>query len=310
LIPFTQEQEVMNRAVRCLLVVALLGAPALAQDKFTIRLKTSAKGDIIQVSEKLAFTEKSTLTVMDKPQLTDKDKIWFGAFMEEIIEKEPGKMPAKLKRTYQKAEMTIQGKKFTPSVIGKEVLIDLTGPAPVCTMDGKELAGDDLVFMAEGLKDRTSQKDENGTFEQIILPKNPVAVGETWKPDMAALLKKMSEDAPMTFDAANSTATGKLLKAYTKDGRQFGAFEVALSLTLTKVGPGPMAFDLDRSSTLKITMRRDGCIDGTSITGTKEMILDTKMAGVMKGADGVQVKLDGIAKFNGSKTVEDSIDKK
>ena len=87
----------MNRALCCIHLVALIGAPALAQEKFTIRLKTNAKGDIIQVSEKLAFTEKSTLTVMDKPQLTDKDKIWFGAFTEEIIEKEPGKMPTKLK---------------------------------------------------------------------------------------------------------------------------------------------------------------------------------------------------------------------
>jgi hypothetical protein len=41
-------------------------------------------------------------------------------------------------------------------------------------------------------------------------------VGETWKPEMAALLKKMTEEAQMTFDEANSTATGKLLKAYKK----------------------------------------------------------------------------------------------
>jgi hypothetical protein len=81
-------------------------------------------------------------------------------------------------------------------------------------------------------------------------------------------------------------------------------------LTLTKVGAAPMTFDLDGSSMMKITMRRDGCIDGTLTTGTKEMLLESRMAGMMKGANGAEVKLDASAKFNASKTVEDSISKK
>ncbi len=300
----------MNSAVSGITLAALLAAPAVAQEKFTIKLHTNAKGDVIQVSEKIALIEKSTLTVMDKPQATGKEKVWSATFKEEIIEKEPGKMPTKVKRTYQKAEMTFQGRKIAPSLIGKEVLIDLSGPNPAFNIDGKELTGDDLLFMAEGLKDRASQKEEDRSFENFILPKNPVAVGETWKPDLPALLKKMSEDVPITFDPANSTATGKLLKAYKKNGRQFGAFEVAMDLTMAKVGIGPMTFALDGSSNMKLTMRFDGCIDGASASGTKEMILESKMAGKMKNADGVEVKLDGSAKINGKKTAEDSIGKK
>jgi hypothetical protein len=203
--------------------------------------------------------------------------------------------------------MSIHGKKTTPSFFGKEILIDFSGTSQEFTMDGKELIGDELAFMKEQFKDR--KKDES--HDELLLPKTPVAVGETWKPDVAALVKDLAAATDqLTVDPAKSTASGKLLKAYKKDGKQFGVFEVEMSFALSKVGAGPMAIDLDATSVATMTVHFDSCVDGTLHTGTMETKIDMKMVGSLKAPNGVEVKLDGDLKINGSKTLEDLTGKK
>jgi hypothetical protein len=294
----------MNCTVLSIMLVVLFGVPAPAQEKITLKLKRDAKGDVTQTTEKDAETGKMTFTVMGMAQPKDQDKASSWTFKEEIIDKETGKKATKLKQTYQQAEMNVEGKKITPSFIGKEILIDLSGDTQKFTVDGKELTGDDLAFMNEQFKDRKSKKDESN-IDELMLPKNAVAVGETWKPDVAAIVKDMAGETRLTCDAAKSTAVGKLLKAYKKEGKQFGIFEVEMKFALTKVGAGPMAIDLDATSVMTMTIHFDGCIDGTLHTGTMDMKMAMKMAGSLKTPNGVEVKLDGDIKRTASKTDED-----
>jgi hypothetical protein len=67
-------------------------------------------------------------------QPKDEDMSMSSTFKEEILEKEPGKRASKLKRTYQKAELTKKGNKIVPSFLGKEVLIDRSDAGTKFTM--------------------------------------------------------------------------------------------------------------------------------------------------------------------------------
>jgi hypothetical protein len=298
----------MKHTILSILLIGLLGVPAFAQEKFTIKLKKGAAGDIIQFTQTEIQTGKSTFTVMGMAQPKDIDKSVSMTYKEEIIEKEAGKKATKLKQTFQKAEMTVNGKKINPSFIGKEVLLDRTGANCRFTVNGVELTGDDLVFMKKQFKDTTNKDD--GPGDELWLPTVPVAVGDTWKPDMAAIAKDASESEGVTIDAAKSTAVGKFLKAYKKDGKQFGVFEIEMKATVIKVGAGPMAIDLDPTSWAKMTMRWDCCIDGTLNTATKEMIAEKKMVGTQKGPNGAEIKFDINAKNKTTDIKEDLTGKK
>src|SRR5450631_2751597 len=125
--PPTSRRTTMRLAVLPFLLIALLAAPAAGQEKVAIKIKKETKGDVMQTTEK--DTEKGVMsfTVMGQAQKKDEDKSNASTFKEVILEKELGKRATKIKRSYEKAEGTRDGKKITPSYVGKEVLIERTG---------------------------------------------------------------------------------------------------------------------------------------------------------------------------------------
>src|SRR5205085_323768 len=107
--------------------------------------------------------------------------------------------------------------------------------------DGKELSKDDAAAMA---KEFNKEKDDEDELDQLVLPKNAVAVGETWKLQMSAILKQISQEDKLVLDAANASGMGKLVKAYKKDGRQFGVMEFSMELPIKQVGEAGSRLDL------------------------------------------------------------------
>jgi hypothetical protein len=298
----------MKRAITALFLAGFLASVSAAQEKFTIKIKNDSKGDVTRASDTGTETGKMSFSVGGKSQAKDEDKKKSMVFKEEILEKEPGKRAAKMQRTYEKAEMTANGKKITPSFIGKPMLIERAGKEYHFTVAGKKLEGDDLAFMKEEFKEK--EKDAESKLEQLMLPKQPVAVNETWKLDVAALQKEFGEDSGMTIDLAKSTGAGKLIKAYKKDGKQFGAMEYDITMALTKIAAGPgMAIELDNTSSLKMTIKFDGCIDGSLNTGVMDMKMEMKMVGALN-ANGVEVKVDAKMTKSDSRTQEDLTGKK
>jgi hypothetical protein len=295
----------MLRTIVAFVLAGLLIAPAVAQEKYTVKIKKEAKGDVVKATETDSETGKMKITVngMDMPK--DENKGRSSAFTEKILEKEPGKRSTKFERTYTKAEMTIDGNKTTPSFIGKTVLIERTGAGYKFSVGGKALEGDDAKFFTDEFKDK--KKDEDDDIEKALLPTEPVAVNGTWKPDVALLVKELmkSDDTPLNVDTAKSTASGKLTKAYKQGGKQFGAVEIELNMPLKEIGAGAMKIALEGGSFVKIIFRFDGCIDGSSNNGKMDMAMDMKMIGTLKTPDGVEVKLDAVMKKNASKTQED-----
>ncbi len=172
------------------------------------------------------------------------------------------------------------------------------------TVAGKELTGDDASFLSEEFQGKNSKKEDDA-IEDLVLPKNAVAVGESWTPDIAAVAKDFTKAANMDIDAAKSTSSGKLLKAYKKDSKQFGVFEIELNLALTKIAAGPTPIELNPGSMAKVTFKFDGCIDGSVKTGTMEMNLDMQMVGALKTPEGIEVKIDAKMKKSASKALVD-----
>jgi hypothetical protein len=296
------------RTIVAFVFAGLLAVPAAAQDKFTIKIKKDAKGDVIKATESETETGKMKITVGGMEMPKDESKSHSCAYTEKILEKEPGKRASKLERTYTKAEMTKDGNKITPAFVGKTVLIERSGKAYKFTSGGKELTGDDATFLNEEFKDKSKDNDEEEALEKAMLPKEAIAVNGTWKPDIALFVKEMmkSEDTPLDIDAAKSTATGKLLKAYKQDGKQFGAVEIEMNMPLNSIPAGPnMKIVMEAGSNIKITFRFDGCIDGTSNSGKMDMVMEMKMVGTLKAGD-AEVKVDGTMKKTGTKTQEEA----
>ncbi len=294
----------MLRAIAPILLAGLLAAPVAAQEKYTIKIRKDAKGDVVKVTETDSEKGKMKITVMGMDMPKDEDKGMSAAFTEKIIEKEAGKRATKIERTYTKAELTRDGSRITPSFVGKTVVVERTDKAYKFTVDGKELSGDDAKFLTEEFKDK--KKDDDSDLEHLLLPKEAVAVNGTWKPDVAAVVKEMMKDAeaPLSVDAAKAMATGKLLKAYKQDGKQYGIIEIEMTLPLKEIGAGAMKIAMEAGSNIKLTFRFDGCIDGSSNSGKMDMVMDMKMIGTLKTPDGVEVKLDGNVRKNASKTQE------
>src|SRR5207302_951241 len=71
-----------------------------------------------------------------------------------------------------------------------------------------------------------------------LLPKTAVRVGQSWTADPAAFVKEMQRSGQVMVDGARAEASGKLLRAYRKEGRQYGLLELRVSVPVLSLGTG------------------------------------------------------------------------
>lgn len=163
------------------LVVGFTAGAVLAQDgPVTIKLKKAGPGDVVKETKSETGKTKVVISVMGMDQNKDEDTVSKMTFTDEVIEKPAGAVkPTKLKRVYDKAELTKDGAKVELGLDGKTVLIEKKGDAYAFTIDGKAVDGTaaDLLKKEFGAK-KTSTEDD-------FLPGKPVKVGDTWKVDVS-----------------------------------------------------------------------------------------------------------------------------
>ena len=85
------------------------------------------------------------------------------------------------------------------------------------------------------------------------------------------------------MDKDKLEATGKLVKTYKKDGKQFGVIDLKVSAPITGLGEKSPVKVKDGS--MVVTMAGDGCIDGTSAEGKSTMVMKFTVEGGVQGAD-------------------------
>lgn len=254
----------------CVVGTLFLGVEARTAETYTITVKRVAKGDVLMVARDA--TDESKVTVDDgKGNILNneaKKETQVNKYREEILEKVEGKKPTKVRRVYEKAQLTTGATTTDLPYHGKTVLIEKKGPKFRFQIEG----GNELVGEAARLlsKEFDKENDDDKDLSQLVLPKTPVAVNDTWKLDMQAIAKELASDKDaqtIEFDFAKAAGTGKLLKAYKKDGRQFGEMLYQMEVPIVALGAGAQKVVMQPGTKLAVQVKVDACIDGTAHTG-------------------------------------------
>lgn len=251
-----------------------LGGATAADEAITIKMKKPGKGEVVKESK----TDSTTVTVTAVANGMDikqefKDTSTF-AYTEEVLDRPDGaKRATKLKRTYEKAEGQDKGQAADYQLAGKTVVIEKGKDKYTFGIDGKPLTGQ----AADKLDKEFNKKKSDTEMEDVVLPKKPVKVGDSWDIDAKQLVEAFAEDG-MELDTKKVKGTGKLVKVYDKGGCKNGVMEITIELPLLKMATGPGdAKALTAGSFMKLEMTADGCIDGTVSGGT----MTGKMTGLM-----------------------------
>ncbi len=272
----------MRRFLGAGLVLGLLTAVGLAQDgPVTINISKGEVGNVTRETKSDAFATKISITAMGQTMDKAEARTIKMEFTDEVLEKAAGsKKPTKTKRTIISAEATEDGQPKDIGLAGKTILIETKDNKTTYTFaDGSKLSEDQLKFLDANQKDDGRERPE---FDEVILPKNPVKAGETWKIDTAAIAKVFDDN--FVIDTAKSTATGTLTKVYDKGGRKFGVLDIKLDLVVSRLGQGAQAIPLKDGSKMQVEGILDICIDGTAEAGTMTMTMKGDFEGEFMGA--------------------------
>jgi hypothetical protein len=261
----------MRKACWLAALAVALGPLTAAAQEYAIKIKRPGLGDKTraQVSDdfKLGFKllDNAGNVVME----ADETKAHKFVFRDVGLERAAaGEDLVRIKRHYEHAERTVKGTRETLPYQGKTVLIEKKDGKFQFQIEGGEvLEGKD----AEELNEEFNKGDFRKLTTEHFLPRQAVKVNEAWKYDVAPLAKAFSNDGKTVIDEAKSTGSGRLLKAYTKDGRQFGVIELTMEFPVTHfIHDGNKVPTKEGKFTIKL--QADTCIDGTldesRLTGT------------------------------------------
>ena len=254
----------MFRAVPASLVafglLAFTGAFA-ADDTYTLKLYKSKKGD--KAEHEKSETNKTSVNYTAGGM--NKAEEFVGGrkevFTEEILEKKEGdKRATKLTRTYTVAEKTEKGATTKTVYAGQTVLVEKKGDKFELSIKGKVLKEDE----AKELFRHFNKKDDEPQ-NQDLLPSGPIKVGGSWTvpADKSEKMFKTLGADKMKPDVKKSRIEGKLLKAYKKDGAQFGVLELTITVFITEMDLGGQTVKTSTDSKLVFKATIDTCIDGT-----------------------------------------------
>lgn len=239
----------------------LRGDPAAT---YTIKVRDEEVGDRAVVSRVVSTSTTGTTAKQGTTLKKEQKESERHEFTETIITKPAGAIkPTKLTRAYRLAERTgADGKVKTLSYQGKTLTIEkgAGGMYTVKSDDGKPLPKDEAGPLTSEFN-----KGDKLINTQSLMPKAPVKIGEEWTPDAEAV-RKMLAALPFPADPDRSKITGRLARAYTRDGKQWG--EIVLRLDIAVGGP---TVSPGGAGTITGEMTFDTPIDGSSHEGTMKM---------------------------------------
>ncbi|MCE9560655.1 MAG: hypothetical protein K8U57_01245 [Planctomycetes bacterium] len=227
---------------------------------YTIKLRdqqTGDKTDIVKTrsGSMSATTANATTTVKEKSKFE---------YTESVIETAPGEpRPTKVSRAYKVAEKADQkGDMHNLSYAAKTVTIEKYAKGYKITADGKSLPVQEQVELGDDIA------GGRGNFDGM-LPKSAVKVGEEWTVDIAAV-KGISGKMPFEYHKEKSKITGKLVRAYKKDGQQWGVIDWKIALVFDTHAPNGSPI----RGSLPSQMIYDTVIDGSARAGTLKITMN------------------------------------
>jgi len=266
-------------------LVLALGPLTVAAQEYAIKLKRPGLGDKTRTEVtddfKLEFKiADNNGNVVMEAQETKTHKF---VFREVGLERAAGSEDlVRLQRQYEHAERKIKDVRETLPYQGKTLFIEKKDGRFQFRIDGGDvLEGKE----AEELHEEFNKGDFRKLTTEHFLPRKTVKLNETWKYDVAALAKAFSGDGKIEIDEAKSTGSGRLTKAYMKNGRQFGIIELTIEFPVSHL-------DIDgnkaatKAGKLTIQLQADTCIDGT--------LDDSRLKGTVTGDIRADVTINGM----------------
>lgn len=271
----------MRNALFAGALVALVAAQAAGQNAIEIKTDTPRVGDKVKVTVTEKTDSDMTISVGGNDMAKKEAKGRSFVYVDEVLAVEKGApKPTKLKRTYEKAELSTDGNSKKLPVEGKTVLIEKKDGKYAYTIDGTTVNAE----VAKILDGEFNKKDKDEARD-IMFPKKAIKEGETWKIDPEKLTKGLGGEG-IKLDGAKVEAGGKLVKTYKEGGKQFAELEIKVTAPITDLGgKGEVKV---KSGSLAVTMKGDGCVDGTSPKGKSTTLMEFKIDG--EGA-GFTIKL-------------------
>jgi hypothetical protein len=169
---------------------------------------------------------------------------------------------------------------------GKTVLIEKGKMNYSFALEG----GGELNAEAADLLQKEFNKKNDVDMDEMMLPKKPVKVGDTWTVEPKAVEKMFGDE--MAVDKDKASVTGKLLKVYDKDKAKWGVIEYVIELPVLSIKSPMGAVDTADGSKLKMTMTIDGCVDGSAYGGSVTGKMDGDITLKIPGAE-VALKMKG-----------------
>ncbi len=123
------------------------------------------------------------------------------------------------------------------------------------TAEGGDVDSEDL--------DKFAKKANRPKVGQALYPKKAVEVGESWAIGTEALFALIGSPPKDDADITKVRGEGKLVKAYKKNGQQWGVIEITGFFPVKKFGP----LVLEKTVDLQFKTTLDTAIDGTSTAG-------------------------------------------
>jgi hypothetical protein len=305
----------LSNAFLLLLAGALSAAPVSVEDTYTIKIKKGAKGDVTTEDKRETEQTKFKIEDPDGKAVSENETktVTTTAYKETILEKEKGKRATKLRREYTKAAVKAGDKETTLPYQGKTVLIEKKDAKYHFTVENdKELTGKDAAVLEKEFNKKSMDDSDDDKILKILFPKKSVKVGMSWKIDPAILIKEFEKEAKgaAPLDKDKVTATGKLVRAYKKDGKQFGVLAFEIEMPLKGEFPlGETKAPIQAGSKISLRINADTCIDGTSSDVVGEMSMHMTLNATFKGPDGKEYKLS-LTSQQTEKSTEKDLSKK
>jgi hypothetical protein len=258
----------------------LLPGAASAQQAYRLTLREPDKGDLAEYRKVVRFRAETQMQFPPEKGETKAavthalEEAHTLAFVQKVLQRPgDGGNGLTLRRRYRQAERTVEGKPQPLPYAGKAVLIEQQeGRYKFRIVGGEELNAAEARELHEEFNNERPQLPR--VAASWLLPKAPVRPGESWAVDPTLFLQDLSKPDNVKLQTGKVTATGKLLRAYRKEGRQHGVIEVRIDVPITSfVSAGAEKVKV-KASKLTVRMVADACIDGSSfayrLKGTME----------------------------------------
>jgi hypothetical protein len=248
-----------------MLALVLTASTGQAQESYTIKLKIDAdvgrtmtfRSSLVSSGSIKVFDANNKLINERKPEGDEM------AHRVTVLDRDKDGKPTKYVRVYEKATEKDDGKTKALSYQGRTALFEkVDGKFRVGVVGEPPLDAKD----SDQLYEKANKKSQGEALLRNLSPGKAVKVGDSWTIPIKPLAEAMEDSI---IDLEKSSATAKLVKAYTKGKSQFGTFEVAIKFTIKAEKDDDETVTFDPPGVMTMNTLLDIAIDG-STTERKE----------------------------------------